>query len=326
MRPLLVLIAPLLLPCLRATSAEPAVTLSLTNNQPFPLRIPIEIRNAGADATFWLSADSHAAQTDGTNLIMVADLPAGANQQLQFHPGSSRTNSELRLAPVTNGVSLNFYGSNLGRLSWAISIREIPRQRADAEPQTTRQDFDADFAPLPLAFKRSAAGPVFERWTSTVTKNGLTLDLELRAFHEGFLDIRGRLTNESATRTNNVYAAVVCLWEQPNYSSRTLNYDNHITAMAENAWSRFREGEGRQLFLQRGTDWIRTTFKGGTIAAWLNDFPPPSPLVPPLLPGHPLISPARISLNSATKLRPSKNASTQSPKSPAPPAEGSATE
>src|SRR5205823_6113659 len=106
--------------------------------------------------------------------------------------------------------------------------------------------------------------------TAQATKSGLKLVLDLRAFHEGFLDINARLTNESAATTTDVYAAVVCRWEQPHAESRSLCYDNHITSLAENAWSPFREGQGRHLYVQRGVDWIRTRFGNGVSVAWLN--------------------------------------------------------
>jgi hypothetical protein len=61
---------------------------------------------------------------------------------------------------------------------------------------------------------RIASGPVFDSWEAQTSRDGLRLTLTLRCFHDGFLDISPRLTNEAAEHTTNVYAAVVCRWEQ----------------------------------------------------------------------------------------------------------------
>ena len=81
MRPLFSLIALLLLSFLPAKAAEPTLSIFLTNNQPFAVRMPIEIRNAASNPTSWLDAEGNRpAQTDGSNLCLIADIPAGANQ------------------------------------------------------------------------------------------------------------------------------------------------------------------------------------------------------------------------------------------------------
>ena len=75
----------------------------------------------------------------------------------------------------------------------------------------------------------------------------LQLDLELHAYHTGFLDVKATVTNESAPM-RDMYAAVVCRWEQPKVAGRTLCYDNRRQELKDGGYSPFREGEGRHLY------------------------------------------------------------------------------
>ncbi|HSU57398.1 MAG TPA: hypothetical protein VLT36_25370, partial [Candidatus Dormibacteraeota bacterium] len=259
----------LLLLCCLLTGSWPALgAVHLVNNQPFPIRMPFYI-SATDSRQAKLSGSTF--QQSGTNFAFIAQV--GANSEMDLRAEGS-TNQNLRVTAVSNGLGVTWAGQALGELEWGIVVHDAKRERGETDGESTKADFNAKFEPLPLAFKQTEKGPVFELWTATAEHKGLELAIEGRTFRAGFLELNARLVNRSADRTTNVYAAVVCRWEQTAQRQRSFCYDNHIMNLVENAWSPFRQGEGRHLFVQRGVDWCRTSFSNGTTIAWLNDFAP----------------------------------------------------
>ena len=237
---------------LSAFGAEPQPVLEVINNQPFPIRMPVEARQFPLGAGNWLTGDKEPVQQEGSNLVFVARIDAANNKRISFRQGSIEGKAALTIRGTENGLAVSYAGADFGRLAWQLVLREVKTKRGDSENQeSTRMDFDAQFKPLALAFRQTGTGVVFDTWKAGATDAGLNLAIEARAFHEGFVDMRARLTNESASRTSNVYAAVVCQWEQPRVEARSLCYDNRISPMGENARSGFREGEGRHLSKRR---------------------------------------------------------------------------
>ena len=285
---LLVIAAGLSAPCAtaqtvaRARAGRPRV--EIVNNQPFDIQMPVSVPLRGAAGGPWRTGEGVVAQPDGDEAVFVARVPAASSRTYTLDPGGGGREAApfLTVSPAAEGVELSFGGRSLGRLSWGVTVREAAaasggtRRRGAAAP--AKEDPAAEFAALPLAFTRTVRGDVFDLWGAAAEKGGLRLSIELRAYHDGFLDVSARAENLSAP-TKNVYAAVVCRWQQPRVESRTLNYNNEAAAFADGGLTPFRgaddsgSGEYRHMFIQRGVDWVNTRLAGAGVV-WLNDFAP----------------------------------------------------
>src|ERR1700722_17359780 len=256
--------------CLTAliAASRPAFGIVLENNQPFPIHMPVRMRNLTAAEKSQITPLTSSAQLLGDDAIFIANVSANAHQTISF-AGGTVSEQLLSIRPASNGVDLIYSGVDLGRLSWGILINPVKTK----EETTEHPDFKAAFDPLPLSFQRTAHGLVFDMWSAETISAGLKIKLELLAYADGFLDINASLTNESADAQTKVYAAVIARWDQPRVKARTLCYDDRISPLGGRAFSPFRAGEGRHQFTQRGADWVRAVFPGIT-AAWLNDFAP----------------------------------------------------
>lgn len=205
-------------------------------------------------------------------MIFIADIPASSSQQINFVQADVRRQAPMLIVePENGGVNLTYSNQPVGRLRWELVAHPVPAVKGETNEPV---DFDGGFTPLRLNFHRTAHGPVFDRWQAVIQQTGLQLELDLMAYSDGFLDISGTFTNLSVEPKTKYYAAVVCRWAQPPAESRTLCYDNHILDLGERGFSPNRMTKGSETFKQRGTDWVRTIFKGGVTAAWLNDFAP----------------------------------------------------
>ena len=152
-------------------------------------------------------------------------------------------------------------------------IHPAKKAKSEESPEQTRPDFDQLYQPLALKWTLAEEGPVFDKWQGHAQAEGVSLHVTVHAFASGFIDIDVEVRNDSAKSTD-VYGAVVCRWDQPDYTARTLCYDNHVRNLESTDSTTFRLAEGRHQFIQRGADWIRTTFAKGPSVAWLNDFAP----------------------------------------------------
>jgi hypothetical protein len=250
-----------------------AQSIKIVNNQPFPVKLPVILKNASLPGEGWSAASGAALQKDGSDLIFVADLPASqaANLKLQKAP-ADKVKKPFVLIPVEGGAALKFAGIELGRLSWDIIFRDSKPEELKGEPFSTKEDFSARFEPLAVRFEKVSSGRVFDLWRGVADEKGLQLAIALRAFHDGFLDIEAELKNVSAAKTKDVYAAVLTRWQQTGQTARAVCYDNRIMSFGENDWTLFRVGESRNWYVQHGVDWLKTDFAGKVSAAWMNDF------------------------------------------------------
>lgn len=251
-----------------------SVKIELINNQMFPVRMPIAIKSENLNGENWKTAEGKAAQKDGNSLVFIADLPASSIQNFQLKNGSNfrKPDKLFILDPTENGVKLKFANAALGQLSWQILYRDSKPEELKGERFSTKDDFAPSFQPASITFEKMSDGAVFDIWRGIADEHGLWLTIELRAFHDGFLDITSELKNVSAQKMENVYAAVLMRWQQPQETKRTACYDNRISVMSEKDWTNFRVGESRNWYVQRGVDWLKTNFTGNVSVAWLNDF------------------------------------------------------
>ncbi len=255
------------------SAATETVKIGLVNNQPFPVRMPIAVKGGNLNGETWKTFDGKTVQRDGDSLVFIADLPASSRQNFSLQNGSIKAAQKLFvLSPIENGVALKFAGTEVGRISWDIIFRDSKLEELKGEPFSTKEDFAAAFQPISIKFEKTTEGAVFDVWRGTAEAKGLQLSIELRAFHDGFLDINSELKNVGARKARNVYAAVLTRWQQPNYKERVVCYDNRIRSLGENDWTNFRVGESRNWYVQHGVDWLKTDFAKNISAAWLNDF------------------------------------------------------
>lgn len=247
-------------------------TIEVVNNQPFAVRMPVAVKSGNLKGETWKMSDGKAVQKNGGNLIFIADLSASSAQNFKLERGEGKAKKNLLLKPIADGIEITFAGANLGNLSWQILYRDSKPEELKGEPYSTKEDFSKQFQPISVKFEKTTEGAVFDVWRGAATQNGLQLTIELRAFHDGFLDVNSELKNVGAAKTENVYAAVLTRWRQPNQTQRAVCYDNRISALKENDWTQFRVGESRNWYVQHGVDWIKTNFAKNISAAWLNDF------------------------------------------------------
>lgn len=246
--------------------------IEIVNNQPFQVRMPIYLKGLNLKENDWRISKNTNIQQAGDETVFVADINKSATQTFALEKGKADIKSQLALKPSQNGVSIEFNGKTLENLSWQILFRDSKPEELKGDPYSTKADFSANFQPLVMNFSKVADGSVFDTWRGAGETNGLQLTIELRVFHEGFLDIVSTLKNVSQSKIRDVYAAVVTKREQPNEQSRTVNYDNRIRKFETNDWTNFRVGESRNWYIQRGIDWLKTDFAGNLSTAWMNDF------------------------------------------------------
>lgn len=248
-------------------------TVNVVNNQPFPVRMPIRLRGANLSGSARQTANGQAIQADGEDAIFIADLSASASVNYRLQNASSTAATKLFvLSPTENGVSLNFAGAELGRLSWQILYRDSKPEELKGEPYSTQADFSKQFQALPFKFTKVLTGAVYDIWHGAAEDKGLRISIELRAFHDGFLDMNTDFKNVGAEKTEDVYAAVVTRWQQPKTAERAVCYDYRIRNLSPNDYTNFRVGESRNWYVQRGVDWFRANTANGAAVAVMHDF------------------------------------------------------
>lgn len=250
--------------------AEHAIVL--VNHQPFAIRMPMSA-TAGEAAAGHLSVDGAPVQEADDRLVFIGSVEAGGFRRLALKQGASvSATRRLTVEAADETVRMSFDREPMGRLSWSVHVSPAPPLPA-AGHSPGPPDVAATFDPLPLAFTRHGEGPVFDTWTASGSRDGVTLALVLRAYHAGFLDIGSSLTTEPDAQTTGVYVAVVSRWEQPDGTAeRRICYDNRIRSLAGEDRTPYRAGTGRHHFVQRGVDWAATRTAGGGAVLWLNDF------------------------------------------------------
>ncbi len=254
-----------------AGQRDRATTITVVNNQPFAIRMPMQVANA-ADATPTATADGAPIQPAEGHLAFIGTVGPSTSRTLRLVRERPRARpARLAVDASQDGIRLLFDGKPVGTLSWSVHVAAAPppTKTAVIDPPDFTRVFDA----LPLSFARSASGPVFDTWTAQTSRNGLAIALTLRVYHEGFLDVSTRVMTEPGARTSGVYAAVVSrLTHASPPAGRRLAYDNRVSRLEPSGGTPFRAGEGRHHFVQRGVDWATMRAAEGASFAWINDF------------------------------------------------------
>lgn len=252
-------------------AAAPKLSVRLINNQEYPIRLPITIRDVRLPAAG--SLDAQPVQQDGSNIVFIADVSAKGEKEILFSAAESTSRKILSVAAVSNGIAFSLEGKNAGKLTWDVVVEPAKKRNAESEIVSTKKDYAKEFQAIPFHFEKKSSGAVFDTWFGKNTKSGLSLSIELKIYHQGFVDIATRITNETAP-TSNVSAALVTRWEHPLLENRTLCYDNRRSEFGASAMTDFHEKEGRFWHIQHGIDWVRSQIKNGPSVVWLNPFDP----------------------------------------------------
>jgi hypothetical protein len=252
-------------------AASAATSIHLVNHQDYAIHLPVTLRQTTPAAS--ALSNGQPIQRDGADAVFVAAIPAKGQQEIAFRSSAPTAKNLMTVAAATSGIQFTVAGRDAGKLTWQVVVAPARKATQTGELLSTQADYTAPFVPAPLAFSPKATGTVFDTWTAAATQAGLALAIELRVFHEGFVDVRARLTNESAP-TRNVSAALVARWEHPALASRTVCYDNRRRAFATTDSTLFHRTDGRFWHIQHGVDWVRSEFSNGTSVVWINPFDP----------------------------------------------------
>ncbi len=253
----------------RALAADNSVRL--VNHQDYAIHLPVTLHQMTPAAS--TLSNGQPIQRDGADAVFVAAIPAQGQQELGFRPSAPVEYNLVTVAPARSGIQFSVAGKDAGTLTWEVVVEPAKQATQTGELLSTKADYTANFSPAPLSFSKKSSGPVFDTWTAAAAQAGLALAIELRVFHEGFVDVRAKLTNESAP-TRNVSAALVCRWEHPALAARTLCYDNRRGEFDPTASTLFHSTDGRFWHIQHGVDWVRMQFQNGSSVVWINPFDP----------------------------------------------------
>lgn len=229
--------------------------IELQNNHAFPIHMPWTLDG-------------------GKGRAIMVDLPASGHATVDTDV-SIKGDSPLSVAPDGKGVSLQFGGKDLGRLSWSVVLHTVEPAYITADKDAHSAGRPADFKPLPLPLQFSElnffVNPGFRAFVAKGTSAGLDVSVELRIYPGGFLDVTTTVTNQSAP-TKNVYAAVLTRWEQPAGTTRTVDYDNTIRELKDS--TPWRVPGDRHFFVLRGLNWLNSSLPTGQGVLWINEFAP----------------------------------------------------
>src|SRR5437867_9049979 len=81
---------------------EPA--LELINNQPFPIYMPVEVRQFRLGDGHWVTSDKEPAQSIGSNVVFIARVAGSTTKRVSFRPGPSKTKAALALRAKETGI------------------------------------------------------------------------------------------------------------------------------------------------------------------------------------------------------------------------------
>src|SRR5215203_3081417 len=157
------LLATLLLTFLSGTSPAGAQQIDVVNNQPFPIRTPLVVRGVK------LADGATAAQQLGDDAVVIVDAAASSTSRVAMEiPANVRMRNRVELKPSDGAIGVSFDGKNLGALAWSVVVHPIDPNGPKTQEKAldTKADFAAEFKALPLAFKKTAEGPVFETWSA----------------------------------------------------------------------------------------------------------------------------------------------------------------
>src|SRR5437588_6135650 len=89
-----------------ATAADSASTIELINNQPFPIRMPIEVRQFHLPNADFVTSDHQGVQPVGSNLVLIARVASGSERHLALSAGKFPIKPALALQPAQDGINL----------------------------------------------------------------------------------------------------------------------------------------------------------------------------------------------------------------------------
>ncbi|HEX8523908.1 MAG TPA: hypothetical protein VF669_16760 [Tepidisphaeraceae bacterium] len=233
-------------------------SVEVVNNHPFAIHQPVELKG--------VQVDPSVGQQVGNDAIVLANAGAGQSAPVS----SAEARDPVKVEPVDGGVRVHHKGADLGVLSWDVIVQKVEKEQK--EYISTKRNFDESFKPMPLKFEKSGEGPLFENWSASGEKDGTQLNVELRAYRSGFLDATVAIANKTSP-VKNVYAAVICRWQQTSVGRHSVNYNNQVISLNDAGFTPFRAGTERHLYVMRGADWINSQL-GTSSVAWLNDFTP----------------------------------------------------
>ena len=124
-------------------------TITLQNNHPFPVLMPVRVHDAVSNDSPWLTLDREPVQQLGHDIVLMADLGpngSGSTRRVKLLRGTPDAQAAaFKMEPDIVGVQLTYYGHAVGRLSWELDEHRVPAVKGETnEPQ----DFDANFKPL----------------------------------------------------------------------------------------------------------------------------------------------------------------------------------
>ncbi|MDB6125264.1 MAG: hypothetical protein JWQ71_4257, partial [Pedosphaera sp.] len=175
-------VAFLQLPC---WAAETEGSIRLVNHQDYAIHLPVTIRQAFSSVASL--SDGEPVQQDGSNTVFITDIPANGQKELSFQATTGNSPKLISIAAVTNGIELTVAGKKAGQLTWDLIIGP-KKKREDGDIVSTKEDYAKAFQALNLSFAKTGSGAVFDTWKATGNKSGLGVSVEMKLYHEGFID------------------------------------------------------------------------------------------------------------------------------------------
>ncbi|MDX6708989.1 MAG: hypothetical protein QOH96_5, partial [Blastocatellia bacterium] len=142
-----------------ASVKTPPRNITVVNNQPFRIQMPILLRGQRLGPGDWTIGKGRAVQQLGDDLVFVADLEGSSTTNLTIQQSQpSAEPDDLKVRPVEKGLSFAYKNKDLGQLSWDVVVRDAKQTEKKGLTELARPDFVATFEAIPLAFRQSATG------------------------------------------------------------------------------------------------------------------------------------------------------------------------
>src|SRR5690349_16490885 len=76
--------------------------LTLVNNQPFPIRMPLQVRQFPLPIGTWETSNGELVQADGNDVVLIASVEAGSEKQLTFRKKPFSGRGPFRVSKAEN--------------------------------------------------------------------------------------------------------------------------------------------------------------------------------------------------------------------------------
>src|SRR5215831_11994999 len=103
-----------LVPTVLAVADETPPTLKLVNNQPFPIQMPVQVRQFPLPSRSWLTGDGQPIQGFGADAVLIATVKASTQKQITLQKGTYDKQAALKVSPAENGLAISYAGKSLG--------------------------------------------------------------------------------------------------------------------------------------------------------------------------------------------------------------------